>query len=253
MTGATPVVRVRHAAAGYGATAVLSDVDLEVSEGEVVAILGTNGSGKSTLVKTVIGLLPLDAGEVDLFGVPLARFRRWEQIGYVPQRTTAAGGVPATVREIVAMGRLPRIPWWRRTTRSDRAAIEAAIDQVGLGEQARRPVSDLSGGQQQRVLIARALATDPSLLVLDEPTAGVDHQTQEVLARTLSDRLAAGCSVLLVAHELGPLLPLIDRAVVMRDGHVAYSGTLTPTLITQLEADHVHPHGPTEHVDQWGL
>jgi len=253
MTAAVPVVRVTRAVAGYGGANVLQDVDLEVGEGEIIAVLGTNGSGKSTLIKTIIGLLPLHAGEVELFDVPLARFRRWDHIGYVPQRTTAAGGVPATVREIVAMGRLPRIPWWRPTTRTDRAAIDTAIDQVGLSDQVRRPVGELSGGQQQRVLIARALATDPRLLVLDEPTAGVDHQTQEILARTLSDRVATGCSVLLVAHELGPLLPLIDRAVVMRDGRVAYSGPLTPTLITQLEADHVHPHGPTEHADQWGL
>jgi len=251
--GVSEVVRVRGAVSGYDGDPILHGVDLEVSSGQVVALLGTNGSGKSTLVKTVAGLIPLRFGSVDLFGTQLSAFRSWARVGYVPQRTTAASGVPATVREIVSAGRLPRIPWWRLTSARDRAAVQAAIDQVDLSGLERRPVSELSGGQQQRVLFARALATEPDLLILDEPTAGVDHATQQILATSLAERVTHGAAVLLVAHELGPMLPLIDRAVVMREGQVAYDGPLTTDMVGVLETDHVHPHGPHDHRDSWGL
>jgi zinc transport system ATP-binding protein len=247
------VVKVCAVSSGYGADPILHGVDLEVSAGQVVALLGTNGSGKSTLVKTVVGLIPLRAGSVELFGTPLSQFRDWRCLGYVPQRTTAAAGVPATVTEIVAAGRLPRIPWWRSTSKRDREAVQYAIDQVDLSGLERQPVAELSGGQQQRVLFARALATEPDLLVLDEPTAGVDLVTQQILATSLAERVGAGAAVLLVAHELGPMLPLIDRAVVLREGHVAYDGALTSDMVGALEADHVHPHGPEVSPDSWGL
>ncbi len=247
------VVKVSALSSGYGADPILHGVDIDVSAGQVVALLGTNGSGKSTLVKTVVGLIPLRAGSVGLFGTPLNQFRDWRRLGYVPQRTTAAAGVPATVTEIVAAGRLPRIPWWRLTSRRDREAVQHAIDQVDLSGLERHPVAELSGGQQQRVLFARALATEPDLLVLDEPTAGVDLVTQQVLATSLAERVRAGAAVLLVAHELGPMLPLIDRAVVLREGRVAYDGPITTDMVGTLEADHVHPHGPEVSPDSWGL
>jgi zinc transport system ATP-binding protein len=249
----TPVVRVRAAISGYDGDPILHGVDLDVDRAQVVALLGTNGSGKSTLVKTVAGLIPLRSGTVELFGTPLKDFRAWARVGYVPQRTTAAAGVPATVREIVSAGRLPRIPWWRRTGAVDRAAVQHAIDHVDLTGLERRPVAELSGGQQQRVLFARALATEPDLLILDEPTAGVDLVTQQVLAASLTERVGHGTAVLLVAHEIGPMRPLIDRAVVMREGRVAYDGPLTDDMMGVLEADHVHPHGPHVEGDRWGL
>jgi len=250
---AKSAVTVRAVVSGYDGDPVLHGVDLDVAGGQVVALLGTNGSGKSTLVKTVAGLIPLRSGEVELFGTPLAQFRDWARVGYVPQRTTAAAGVPATVREIVSAGRLPRIPWWRPSNGHDRTAVQDAIDQVALSGKERRPVAELSGGQQQRVLFARALATEPDLLILDEPTAGVDLVTQQVLAASLAQRVAHGAAVLVVAHELGPLLALIDRAVVMREGHVAYDGPLTDDMVGRLEEDHVHPHGPHTNRDSWGL
>lgn len=220
----SPVLSLRAATATLGSRPVLRGIDLSVRRGEVVALLGANGSGKSTAVRSVIGQVPLTSGEVTLFGTPLRRFRDWARVGYVPQRTTAASGVPATVREVVSSGRLARTGLLRWPTRADREAVRRAIDLVGLTDRAKDAVGALSGGQHQRVLIARALAAEPELLIMDEPMAGVDLASQEILAATLRDQVAAGTTVLLVLHELGPLEPLIDRAVVLRDGCVMHDG-----------------------------
>ncbi|MFD5747540.1 metal ABC transporter ATP-binding protein [Streptomyces sp. NPDC127033] len=223
---APPVLTVRGATATLGSRPVLRGVDLTVRRGEVVALLGANGSGKSTAVRSVIGQVPLSDGEISLFSTPLRRFRDWRRVGYVPQRTTAASGVPATVREVVSSGRLSRTSRARLgwPTKADRAAVQRAIDLVDLGDRARDSVGALSGGQHQRVLIARALASEPELLIMDEPMAGVDLASQQILAATLREQVAAGTTVLLVLHELGPLEPLIDRAVVLRDGRVVHDG-----------------------------
>ncbi|MFJ4921849.1 metal ABC transporter ATP-binding protein [Streptomyces sp. NPDC088725] len=217
------VISVRAATAELGSRPVLRGLDLTVRRGEVVALLGANGSGKSTAVRSVIGQVPLSGGEISLFSTPLRRFRDWARVGYVPQRTTAASGVPATVREVVSSGRLSRRKL-RRPGKADREAVQRAIELVGLADRARDSVGALSGGQHQRVLIARALAAAPELLIMDEPMAGVDLASQEILAATLRDQVAAGTTVLLVLHELGPLEPLIDRTVVLRDGGVVYDG-----------------------------
>jgi zinc transport system ATP-binding protein len=232
-----PVVTVTDGAVELGGRPVLRGIDLVVRPGEVLAVLGANGSGKSTLVRTMLGLVPTCRGEVQLFGIPLDGFRDWRRIGFVPQRAGAGSGVPATVREVVAAGRLSRRRPFLPSRREDRVAIEDAIDAVGLREKARDGVATLSGGQQQRVLIARALAGLPDLLVLDEPTAGVDVQSQQAFADALATLVTRGATIVLVAHELGPLGPLVDRAVVMRDGRVAYDG---PPVDAFTDADPVH-------------
>lgn len=216
---AAPAVSLRGATAALGGRPVLRGVDLTVGRGETVALLGANGSGKSTTVKAVLGQVQLTGGELELFGTPFGRFREWQRLGYVPQRSTAAAGVPATVREVVSSGRLARRRF-RPLGGEDRAAVHRALELVGMADRAGDPVDALSGGQHQRVLIARALTSEPELLIMDEPLAGVDVVSQEVLANTLRDQVAQGSSVLLVLHELGPLAPLIDRAVVLRDGRV---------------------------------
>ncbi|MET9844603.1 metal ABC transporter ATP-binding protein [Streptomyces ossamyceticus] len=238
-----PVISLRGVRAELGSRTVLRGIDLTVNRGEVVALLGANGSGKSTAVRTVIGQVPVTDGEIELFGTPRRRFRDWRRLGYVPQRTTAAGGVPATVTEVVASGRLSRARLGI-LRRADHEAIRRAIDLVGLADRAKDSVNALSGGQHQRVLIARALASEPELLIMDEPMAGVDLASQEVLARTLRGEVARGTTVLLVLHELGPLEPLIDRAVVLRDGCVLHDGP-PPKAVGQHALpghDHVHPH-----------
>ncbi len=223
---------------------ILRGVDLRVDTSETVALLGPNGSGKSTLVRAVVGLHKLSGGSLMLFGVPAGRFRDWQRIGYVPQRVTAASGVPATVREVVASGRLSRMRRFRPASHADKTAVARAIDSVGLAYRARDSVAELSGGQQQRVLIARALAGEPDLLVLDEPLAGVDLARQEAFAGILGGLAESGTTVLLVAHELGPLEPLVDRAVTLRAGRVVAIGAPPPVTgeHARPDHDHVHPH-----------
>ncbi|GGT51430.1 metal ABC transporter ATP-binding protein [Actinomadura citrea] len=204
--------------------AVLADVDLRVQAGDVLAVLGPNGAGKSTLVKALLGLVPLAAGRTEIFGEPPARFRDWRRIGYVPQRLPMGGGVPATVREVVASGRVARRSRWRPAPLADRAAdravVERALETVGLAGRARDSAHLLSGGQQQRVLIARALAGEPDAFVMDEPTAGVDAGSQAALASALYELARAGRTVVLVAHELGPMEPLVTRTIELGHGRV---------------------------------
>ncbi|MGA9747691.1 MAG: metal ABC transporter ATP-binding protein [Nocardioides sp.] len=233
------LIRTRDVAVELGGRPVLRGIDLAVSPGEVVAVLGANGSGKSTLVRTLLGLVPTTRGEVRLFDTPLTRFRSWERVGFVPQRATAASGVPATVGEVVAAGRLSRRTPFVPLRRADRTAIAEAVAAVGLEGRLGDGVSTLSGGQQQRVLIARALAGEPELLVLDEPTAGVDVHSQQAFADTLHALVTRGSTIVLVAHELGPLAGLVGRAVVMRDGRLVYDG---PPLAAFTDADHGHHH-----------
>ncbi|MEU9412463.1 metal ABC transporter ATP-binding protein [Streptomyces sp. NPDC048281] len=238
-----PVIALRGVSAELGSRPVLRGIDLTVHRGEVVALLGANGSGKSTAIRTIVGQVPASGGEISLFGTPRRTFRDWSRIGYVPQRTTAAGGVPATVTEVVSAGRLSRTRFgvFRK---ADHAAVRHALGLVGMADRARDSVEALSGGQHQRVLIARALVAEPELLIMDEPMAGVDLASQEILAATLREQVAQGTTVLLVLHELGPLEPLIDRAVVLRDGCVLHDGP-PPRAVGQHALpghDHVHPH-----------
>lgn len=243
LTGAA-VLRLTGGSAGYQGRAALRDVDFSLHSGEVVALLGANGSGKSTLVRALLGLIPLMAGHLELFGVAAGHFRERWRIGYVPQRLGAAGGVPATVREVVSAGRLPHkrpfVPMGPR----DRSAVGSAIATVGLTEKAGSDVARLSGGQQRRVLIARALAAEPEVLVMDEPTAGVDQANQEILAATLRELVVAGRTLLVVAHELGPLESLIHRVVVLHEGRTTYDGPPRPGVAHGSDHHHDPPDGP---------
>jgi zinc transport system ATP-binding protein len=209
MTGARVVLDGR---------AVLRGTDLAVVPGEVVAVTGANGSGKSTLVRALLGLVPLTAGQTLLYGSPPARFREWHRVGYVPQRLAVGGGVPATVSEIVTSGRVARQRRLRRTSAADRAAVTRALRAVDLLDRAGDPVQSLSGGQQQRVLIARALAGEPDVFVMDEPMAGVDAESQRLLAGTLATLAREGRTVVLVLHESGPLAPVLTRRILVREG-----------------------------------
>jgi zinc transport system ATP-binding protein len=241
---AAPVVRIRHGAIGYGDRPVIRDLDFELVAGEVVAVLGVNGSGKSTLIRGILGLAPFMAGTLELFGTPAPQFHARHRIGYVPQRHTVVGGIPSTVREVVSSGRLAGRGPFARMRAQDRTAVTTAIDLVRLQEKADTNVAQLSGGQQRRVLIARALAAQPDVLVLDEPTAGVDTANQVILAATLERLVTTGTTLLLVAHELGPLEPLISRVVVMRDGRKVHDGELVPADVSDPSAHAHHEADP---------
>ncbi|MDQ4149645.1 MAG: metal ABC transporter ATP-binding protein [Actinomycetota bacterium] len=234
----------------------LTDVDFRLDPGEFVAVLGDNGAGKSTLVKALLQLVRLTSGTLLVFGKPAPAFREWHRIGYVPQRFTAGAPLPATVLEVVLSGRVGRLPLWRRYGAADREAARKAVEAMGLSSLVRHKVTSLSVGQQQRVLIARALASDPEVLMLDEPASALDADSQDALTRSLSAFRAAGRALLLVAHGLGPLEALLDRVVVLERGAVVYEG---PPLLTpgrphlhvlraggSAPSDHTHHHPEQE-------
>lgn len=211
------MLAAEHVSYAYGDEVAVEDVSFSLAAGEFAALVGPNGSGKSTLVRLLLGLLRPDAGTVRVLGDDPRTLAERGRLGYVPQRGVLAPDVPVTVAEVVATGRLARRAWWRPARRSDREAVAHAIASVGLTELARRPVTELSGGQQQRVLIARALASDPELLVLDEPIAGVDVESQRQFRDSLVHLVTEhGAAVLLVSHELGAVADDLDRVLVMK-------------------------------------
>ncbi|ADH66181.1 MULTISPECIES: metal ABC transporter ATP-binding protein [Nocardiopsis] len=241
---APPAFQAVDARVAYDGVPVLDGVSLDVPAGQTMAVLGPNGSGKSTLMRSMLGIVPLTSGEVLVHGVPLRRFRAWRRIGYVPQRLTAGGAVPATVREIVASGQVASRRRLSLPTRADRAAVDEALETVGLADRGRDAVRELSGGQQQRVLIARALAGRPDTFVMDEPMAGVDAENQRALAGTITRLRERGATVVLVLHELGPLEDVIERAVVLESGRVVHDGAApAPTgECARPGHEHQHPH-----------
>ena len=220
-----PLVAARGVRFAYGREPILEGVDLAVRPGEFVALVGPNGSGKTTLLKLLLGVLHPQGGEVELFGEAPTRASARGRLGYVPQRPALASELPATVREIVATGRLAQGRWWRRPTRADRGAVTHAIGSVGLAEMATTPLNELSGGQQQRTFIARAFAIEPKLLILDEPIAGVDAASQRLFRDAIVHLIAEhGAGVLLVSHELSAVAEDLDRVVVLRRG-VVFDGS----------------------------
>ena len=220
-----PVLEAEGLSFAYGDEVVLDGVSLAVAPGEFVALVGPNGSGKSTLLRCLLGLLPPGAGTVRLFGAPPDRLTdRW-RLGYVPQRAAVARELPATVEEVVAAGRLARSGWRRRFGPEDRSEIEHAMSAVALLDQRGRRVSERSGGQLQRAFIAKALAGQPELLVLDEPAAGVDAESQRRFRESLTHLVREhAAAVLLVSHELGAVADDLHRVVVVRQGKVFFDG-----------------------------
>lgn len=213
---AAPLVEVERVCFAYGGPLVLEDVSLTVHPGEFVALVGPNGSGKSTLLRVLLGSLSPSAGWVRLLGEPPERVDR-ARIGYVPQRPSLDPEVPATVEEIVLSGRLRRSGWWRRPRRTDLEHVRHALESVGLADLARVPLGELSGGQQQRAFIARAFATEPDLLLLDEPIAGVDAESQRRFRDSLAHLIEEhGAGVLLASHELSAVAQDLDRVIVLK-------------------------------------
>jgi len=220
-----PVLAADGVRFGYRGEPVLDGVTFSVGPGEFAALAGPNGSGKSTLLRILLGLRRPAGGTVRLLGADPAALRdRW-RVGFVPQRSTVSSDMPATAREVVATGRLARRGWWRRLGSDDRQAVEHALESVDLAPLGDRRVAELSGGQQQRVLIARALASEPELLVLDEPVAGVDTASQSRFRDALVHLVREhGAAVFLVSHELGAVADDLDRVLVLRSGRLAFDG-----------------------------
>lgn len=234
---APPVVDVSRMQVSLAGTCILHDIDLTITSGEMVALLGANGSGKSTLLRAIVGTVPLQTGTVRLFGHPVRRARAHARLGYVPQDHPEAGSIPSTARETVATGLLGPSTWFLRTR--DRR-VDAALDAVGMLDLADRPITRMSGGQRRRVMIARALVRDPAFLVLDEPFAGVDVTTQESIADLFRSLHAQGTTILVVLHEMGPLERDLSRAIVLDHGQVLHDGDPADRPLL----DPGHDHGP---------
>ncbi|MGH7254520.1 MAG: metal ABC transporter ATP-binding protein [Nitrospirales bacterium] len=213
-----PIVSLSRVTVGYGRDPILRDCTLTLTAGETLALLGPNGSGKSSLLKTMLGIVPPLSGKI-----------RWEEpqsgagraCGYVPQRGTLEMALPLTVREVVEMGAYGRLGLCRPLGRHGRERVDWCLRELGLTGLDRRPYPHLSGGQQQRVLIARALAVEPTLLVLDEPLAGVDAQTAEAIVTLLGKLTTSdGLALLWVSHQLAAVRTVVKEVLWIEDGHM---------------------------------
>jgi zinc transport system ATP-binding protein len=207
MNAAQPIIEIDDLSFHYEKENVLENIQLTIPMGAFLAVVGPNGSGKSTLLKLILGLLKLQKGSIRLFGEEIHRFKDWQQIGFVSQKANSFNtGFPATVYEVVSSGLTKKIGLFKFLRAEDHQKIKTAIDSVGLTEYRNRNIGQLSGGQQQRVFIARALVSEPKLLILDEPTVGVDAQNvqsfYEMLAHLNKER---GITLLLVTHDIGTI------------------------------------------------
>ena len=194
---------------------VLKEAAFQILPGEYCAIIGPNGGGKTTLIRLLLGLEKPTSGEIKLFGVSQKRFRDWNRIGYVPQRSALIDGTfPATVREVVAMGRYARRGIFAFESAEDKTAIAEAMELMGVSDLSDRLIGNLSGGQRQRVMIARALASNPDVLIVDEPNTGVDVESQHrfyELLRTLNR--TKKLSILFITHDIGVIAEDITRVL----------------------------------------
>ena len=234
-----PIIRVKDVTVTYDRVVALEGASLEVPEGAFVALIGPNGAGKTTLLRVILGLITPDRGEVEIFGVPPKKLGRLRtQIGYVPQLHQVDLHFPVRVRDVVLMGRYGKLGLFRRPGKEDYEAVERALAEVGIPDLIYRPLSDLSGGQRQRVFLARALVNRPTLLILDEPTAGVDAAASESLYSLLR-RLnrEQGMTVLLVSHDVGVVAQYVDGVACINRKVVAHDRpevVLTDTTLAEV-------------------
>jgi zinc transport system ATP-binding protein len=235
----TPAIRVSNLRVALGGVPILHGISFDVAPGETLALMGGNGSGKTTAMRAIVGAIPVTGGTIEIDGVAAEHAPR-KHLGYVPQRVSAAGGVSATALEVVTAGLLHDrhlLPAHGAKTRA-----LAALKELDLCDLARRDVTTLSGGQQQRVLIARALVRDPTLLLLDEPLAGVDLPSQQVFAQVLAHLKKGGTTIVIVLHEVAMLKDLIDRAAVLERGRIVHVGTPPHAHGEHALPGHVHIH-----------
>jgi manganese/zinc/iron transport system ATP- binding protein len=220
---ATSPLSIHDMTVAYHRKPVLWDVDFDAPQGRLIGLVGPNGAGKSTLLKAVLDLIPKASGRVTVYGQPYRRRRQW--VGYVPQRESVDWDFPVSALDVVLMGRYGRIGWLRPITRSHRRAAHEALDRVGMADYARRQISQLSGGQQQRVFLARALAQDARLYLMDEPFAGVDAATESAIVRILQELRNNGRTVLAVHHDLQTVPQYFDHVLLLNMRVVTHGPT----------------------------
>ncbi|MBS0196973.1 MAG: ABC transporter ATP-binding protein [Planctomycetes bacterium] len=206
-------VEVHDVTVAYHRKPVLWDVDVLLPAGHLIAIVGPNGAGKSTLLKAILGLVPLASGKVEIFGRPLRKAR--SLVGYVPQRESVDWDFPIDALGVALMGRYGRLGWVRRPGKADREAALTSLAKVGMADYADRQISRLSGGQQQRVFLARALAQDATLYLMDEPFAGVDAATERAIVDVLRELREQGKTVIAVHHDLQTVPEYFDHVMLL--------------------------------------
>ncbi len=235
------VVELRDVLVRYDGNVVLEDIDFDLSAGEIVAVVGPNGGGKSTLLKVILGIKNIEKGTVRVLGKPPSEARN--DMGFLPQISTYKRSFPVTVLDVVLMGMYGRLGLFRRPKRREREKAMDTLGQVDMAQLASRPFKDLSGGQQQRVGIARALVSEPRLLLLDEPSTGVDVVAQESFYRLLEKfRGEKGISVVIVSHDVGMIAPVVDRVALLNRNIHYYgepTGALAPAMLEKAFGAHV--------------
>jgi manganese transport system ATP-binding protein len=237
-------VRIRELTVRYEQVLALDRVDLSLETGTALGVVGPNGSGKSTLLKTVAGLIAPNRGIVEVFGMA-PRLLAAGTIAYVPQMEAVDWSFPANVYDVVAMGRFPRLGMFAHFSKRDRDVVDSALAALRLGDLRNRHISQLSGGQQQRAFLARAIAQEPRLLLLDEPTTGVDAATEEALRELVRGLVGQGLPVLMTTHDLDRAHDWFDRLMVI-DRRVLAQGDPDAVLASGAYAgirEHTHVHG----------
>ncbi|WP_430403958.1 metal ABC transporter ATP-binding protein [Fluviicola sp.] len=203
----------------YRDTLALDDISLSISSGKITGIIGPNGSGKSSLLKGILGIIPIKKGEVTFFGESLEKYR--SKIAYVPQRESIDWDFPITVEEVVAMGRIIPKKWWARTTLTDKEIVKETLKKVQLSEFSDRQIGQLSGGQQQRVFLARALAQEAELIVMDEPFVGIDMASQNSILSIVQKLRDSGKTVVIVHHDLSVVAQYFDDVILLNKKLIA--------------------------------
>ena len=224
-------IQVDHLTVSYGPVPALLDISVQIPVGKLVGVIGPNGSGKSTLIKSILGFVKPDFGNVKIFGDDVNRIKG--QVAYVPQRGAVDWDFPITVREIAAMGRYGHRRWWQDLTAADYRAADEALEKVRMSEFAKRQIGQLSGGQQQRVFLARALAQDARILLLDEPFAGVDAATERAILDVLEETRKQGKTLIVVHHDLATAAEYFDLLILLKQRLFGF-GTPQQVLDPQL-------------------
>jgi manganese/iron transport system ATP-binding protein len=232
-------VEFLHVSAGYGGKLAIEDINLQVPHGMQIAVVGPNGAGKSTLFKALVRLLPIRSGEIRVHGLPLGHHQ--DCVAYVPQREEVDWRFPVTVRDVVMMGRFSRQGWLRPPSAADRRIVSECLEKMDIASLAKESIAELSGGQQQRVFLARALAQEPHILLMDEPFTGIDAVVQE---KTLSvlDQLRHACVTVLVStHDIQLASTRFDRVAILRRRLIAYgppADVMQPGIVQEAFGNH---------------
>ncbi|QGH34196.1 ATP-binding cassette domain-containing protein [Gracilibacillus salitolerans] len=201
-----PIVEMKNVNFHYGDRQALSDVNFTINKGDFIGLVGPNGGGKTTLIKLLLGMEKPTTGTIHLFGQPIRKFKEKNKLGYVSQKANSFNrGFPATVEEVVTMGLASKLGYFRRLSRQDKKLIYEAVEKVGMTDYLSENIGDLSGGQQQRIFIARALVSNPKLIILDEPTVGVDAENVEKFFDLLHELNQQNITLLLVTHDIGTM------------------------------------------------